>query len=71
LFIGCFLDQTHVLLLPHLQMAEAEDLRFSFDLSRGCSQELNLHCMYHLLLHQTAQKLTGNFFDSRKGVLLL
>jgi hypothetical protein len=30
--------------LLQLQMAEAEDLRFSFDLSRGCSQELNLHC---------------------------
>ncbi|WIA37343.1 hypothetical protein OEZ86_014273 [Tetradesmus obliquus] len=26
------------------QMAEAEDVRFSFDLSRGCSQELGLHC---------------------------
>ncbi|KAF6255138.1 hypothetical protein COO60DRAFT_1702966 [Scenedesmus sp. NREL 46B-D3] len=26
------------------QMAESEDVRFSFDLSRGCSQELALHC---------------------------
>jgi hypothetical protein len=25
-------------------MAEAEDIRFSFDLSRGCSQELSLLC---------------------------
>jgi hypothetical protein len=29
-----------------MQMAEAEDLRFSFDLSRGCSQELNLHFLH-------------------------
>jgi hypothetical protein len=27
-----------------MQMAESEDIRFSFDLSRGCSQELFLLC---------------------------
>jgi hypothetical protein len=38
-----YVVQTEVSLF-HPQMAEAEDLRLSFDLSRGCSQELNLHC---------------------------
>jgi hypothetical protein len=40
-----------VLLLSRMQMAEAEDLRFSFDLSQGCSQALNpnfsLCCLAH------------------------
>jgi hypothetical protein len=41
---GHFSDHTRVLLLLQLQMAEAEDIRFSFDLSRGCSQELTFGC---------------------------
>jgi hypothetical protein len=54
-----------------MQMAEAKDLRFSFDLSRGCSQELNLHCEYHLLPNQIAQTHVTWHFSDQTRVLLL